>query len=241
VRVLVTRAEPGAADTARRLAALGHEALIAPMLRIEIAPDPVSLNDARAILFTSTNGVRALSVLSSARPESFCVGEATAEAARAAGFSPVHSADGDLNALASLVATTLHPADGNLFHAAGADLAGDLAGLLRARGFDVRVHTCYRAVEADALEADIEEALATSAVDAVMFHSARGVAAFVKLAKRLPTTARIDALCLSEAVADAARASPWRRVLSAKAPRESELLSLLGPADFARDSGQDSA
>lgn len=241
MRVLVTRAEPGASDTAARLAALGHQPLRAPVLRIETATGPVPLGDARAVLFTSTNGVRAFSVLSGSRPEAFCVGDATAEAARAAGFSTVHSADGDLHALAALVAATLTPADGNLFHAAGADLAGDLAGLLRARGFTVRVHTCYRAIEADAFEPDVVRALEDARVDAVMFHSARGATAFVKLAKRFAATARIDALCLSEAVADAARAAPWRCVLSAKAPRESELLSLLGPADFARDSGQDLA
>jgi hypothetical protein len=39
--------------------------------------------------------------------------------------------------------------------------------------------------------------------------------------------ARVDALCLSEAVADVARTAIWRRVRVASAPRESALLALL--------------
>lgn len=241
MRVIVTRAEPGASDTASRLAALGHEALAAPMLAIRPLPAPVGLGGAQALLFTSSNGVRAFAAASAERGlPAFCVGDATAAASRDAGFAVVRSADGDLGALASLVSQELDAARGALIHIAGADLAGDLAGLLRARGFDVRVHTAYRAVPADALAPNVAAALDASppTVDAVMFHSARGAAQFVALAKGRAGLDRITALCLSEAVAAAARAISWRQVHVAAAPRESELLALLGQADLRADSGQ---
>lgn len=241
MRVLVTRAEPGASETCARLVALGHDAIAAPALRIEPIPGAIDTNGAQAILFTSSNGARVFAALSPERaPPAFCVGEATAHAARTAGFSVVHAADGDLHALAALVAATLKPTAGRLLHAGGADLAGDLAGLLRAHGFDVSMHVCYRAVEADALAQPAKHALAQSppAIDAVLFHSARGAAAFVKQVK--DSLADIDALCLSGAVANAARAVSWRAVHIADSPDESALLALLGRADIRSKAGQDS-
>lgn len=232
-RVLVTRAAPGAEATAARLEALGHDALVAPMLRI--APEPVDADVAgfQGLVFTSSNGVTAFAAATPVRfLPAWCVGEATAEAAHAAGFAHVHAAGGDLPRLAALIAATARPEAGPLLHAAGADLAGDLAGLLGATGFSVTVRTFYRALEAEGFPAAVEAALAAGppTLDAVLFHSARGAAAFVKLAKHHDPLARIDALCLSAAVARAACGLTWRRVAVAAEPLDSALLALLPAA-----------
>lgn len=231
MRVLVTRAEPGASETCARLAALGHDAIAAPALRIEIVAAAIPLHGVQALLFTSSNGARAFASLSPERAlAAFCVGGATADVARAAGFADVRSADGDVSALAALVVAQLKPDRGALVHAAGADVAGDLAGQLRATGFVVDLHVCYRAVQTHALPDAAARALAATPpqVDAVLFHSARGAAAFVKQVNNARDVLQhIDAVCFSEAVATAANAASWRRVLVARAPRESALLALL--------------
>lgn len=233
-RVVVTRAEPGASATAARLAALGHAPLLAPMLTIEaVAADP-SLDGVQAVLFTSSNGTRAFARAVSRRDlPVLCVGEATADAARAAGFATVHSADGDVGALAALAAALLKPEAGKLLHAAGADLAGDLAGALRTRGFAVEIRTYYRALTSPRLPDMIDKALSDSPpmIDAVLFHSARAAAAFTGQVQQREGLARIDALCLSEAVADAVRGATWQRVLIAARPQEEALLALLPSAD----------
>ena len=233
-RVLVTRAEPGASATAAKLAAGGHQPLLAPMLIIEAVPADPALIGIQAVLFTSSNGARAFAAAVSGRDlPVFCIGDATAAAARSAGFATVRSADGDVAALAALVAGALAPDAGRLLHAAGADLAGDLAGDLRARGFDVEIRTYYRALTSPRLPAMVEQALGDSppAIDAVLFHSARAAATFATLVKQREGLARIDALCLSEAVADAVRPMPWRRVLVAGQPQEQALLLLLATTD----------
>jgi uroporphyrinogen-III synthase len=228
MRVLVTRAEPGASLTLSRLAALGHQALAAPVLTIEPVPGAPPLDGVQALLFTSSNGVRAFAALSHRRDlPALCVGDATSDAACAAGFPDVRSADGDVGALAALAIAALSPMGGALLHAAGADVAGDLAGRLRGAGFGVIVHVCYRAVSADALPEAARHALAHAEIDAVLFHSARGAEAFVKQVNDSSTLARVDACCLSEAIADVARTAAWRRVRVASAPRESALLALL--------------
>ena len=63
MRLLVTRPLDDAQALADRLEAGGHEALVEPLLTI--APDlaaPLPLDGARALLFTSANGVRAFAL-----------------------------------------------------------------------------------------------------------------------------------------------------------------------------------
>jgi uroporphyrinogen-III synthase len=230
MRILVTRAEPGAGETAARLAAMGHEAIRAPMLAIEHLTTAGDVDGFQAILFTSTNGVAAFAAASGARAlPAYCVGDATGAAARGAGFQNVQSADGDVTALAALVAQARRPGDGALLHAAGADVAGDLAGALALRGFTVERRTFYRAVVARTLPEHARAALHSRdvPVDAVLFHSARGASAFTEIVKQHVDCTRITALCFSDAVARAASVLSWRAVHVAQAPHEDALLALV--------------
>ena len=97
MKVLVTRPAEDGAEIAKRLAAMGHEALLAPLLRIEfLAGPPLSLDDVQAILATSANGVRALARRTSVRDlPLFAVGPQTAAAAQEAGFVRIRNAAGD--------------------------------------------------------------------------------------------------------------------------------------------------
>ncbi|MGQ3075829.1 MAG: uroporphyrinogen-III synthase, partial [Ferrovibrionaceae bacterium] len=61
MRILVTRPAEQAAETARHLAALGHDVLIDPLLEIVARPgDLPPLDGVAAVLVTSVNGARAL-------------------------------------------------------------------------------------------------------------------------------------------------------------------------------------
>jgi len=92
-RVWVTRAEPGAARTAVRLTALGFEPLVAPVLAIRPLSPAIDLTDIAALAFTSVNGVAAFAARTPERDRPvFTVGDATAQAARDAGFTDVRSA-----------------------------------------------------------------------------------------------------------------------------------------------------
>ncbi len=229
-RVLVTRAESGASETAARLAAMGHDPLVAPMLTIEPVAANTDIAGLQALLFTSANGVAAFARVAPDRAlPAYCVGDATGEAARAEGFTDVRVAGGDVVALADFVASSARRDGGSLLHAAGADLAGDLKGALEARGFTVERRTFYSAVAVEALPPDVEAALAADppTIDAVLFHSARAAQTFARCAKPQARLDRITALCLSDAVATAASAREWRTVVAAQEPRENALLALV--------------
>ena len=151
------------------------------MLRIEPEPDAASrlrgaLIGVQAVLFTSANGVRAYAQAGTRfELPAYCVGEASAAAARIAGFRMVANADGDVTKLAALAASRLAPGNGALLHAAGTVTAGDLAADLAARGFSLRRAELYRAVPAEAFAPEIAAALRRNDVALALFFSPRTV------------------------------------------------------------------
>lgn len=216
-RVWITRAQPGAGRTAARLAALGFEPVVAPLLeirRLDVQPD---LAGVEALVFTSINGVAAFSALMPP-PDLpvFTVGEATADAARQAGFTRVSSADGDVVALAALIR---RDAKGlSLLHLGAAEPAGNLA---EGVGDVARVSSqpVYRAVETDAPSPE--------AWDLVLIHSPRAGRA---LATGLPpgaATGRVGA-AISPAAAEPLRALGFAEIRVAATPDETGLIATLG-------------
>ena len=131
------------------MATRGHEALIEPLLEITLAEAsalPLELDAFQALLVTSANGLRAFAALTERRDlPVFAVGPASAEAATAAGFARVESAEGDVDDLIRLVRDRLSPDEGVLLHGAGKTLAGDLKGELEAAGFTVTRAVLYTA------------------------------------------------------------------------------------------------
>jgi len=221
VRVWVTRAEPGAEATARRLRDLGHDPLVAPLLRIRFLSPPLDLTDVGALAFSSANGVAAFAALHPGRDlPVFAVGEATAAAASAAGFPVVLSADGDVRALAALIEAERGRLDGVVLHPAAAIRAGDLAGDLTARGVEARTLVVY---EAEPVAPSAETLAELTTVDAVLAHSPRAAA----LLARIQQARGLPALCISDAAAAPLQAKGFSRVASASSPDEASLLALL--------------
>jgi uroporphyrinogen-III synthase len=218
LRVAITRTLPDAERTAERVRALGAQPVLAPLITIIPCAYDTNVEDAQALLFTSANGVRAFPDARRlhAKPV-LTVGDATAEAARSAGFSEVRSADGDAGALAALAKATLQPNAGKLVHIAGDHVAGDLAGELGAAGFTVERRVGYAARAALTAPPAL-----LGPLDIVLFHSARATETFVALGA--PNADKLTAACISEAVAQAAGKARWARIIVSPAPREDALL-----------------
>ncbi|MFQ5783967.1 MAG: uroporphyrinogen-III synthase [Alphaproteobacteria bacterium] len=234
MRVLITRPRDDARAVAAALADRGVETLIEPLLEITPLPaDDFDLAGVQAVLLTSANGARALARASAARdPAVLAVGEATARAAREAGFSDVAVGDGDVAALAALAEARCAAKAGPLLHVSGRTTAGDLAGRLARAGFTVRRAVLYEARTATALSPAARAAFADGAVDAVLLFSPRTAKTFVTLALEAGLAAALGgvaALCLSPAVAAAACALRWREVRIADRPDQASLLALVAP------------
>jgi uroporphyrinogen-III synthase len=230
--ILITRPAADALSFADALAAAGVATMIEPMMTIEALPGPaLDLAGVQAVLATSANGARALAARTERRDVPlYAVGDATARAAEALGFTPVTRAAGDVSALAACVIARCDPAEGALLHAAGTTLAGDLGGALAAAGFRYRRECLYAARPVAALSAAARTALAAGRIDGVALFSPRTARIFVdRVAAAGCTTslARIDAFCLSAAVGDAAAGAPWRRTFVAGEPTGRALRALV--------------
>lgn len=232
MRALVTRPLAEAEQLAVLLARLGVASVVEPLIEIAERGDALpDLGGVQAILCTSANGVRALARASQERGVPvFAVGDATARAAREAGFRDIASAGGDVADLARLAAQRLRPVDGELLHVAGSEVAGDLAGALGASGFAVERAVLYEARTVGALSAETARLIAAGEIDLALFFSPRTAAVFARLAADAGLAARLDAttaVSISAATDAALGGLPFRDRLVADAPTQAALLACI--------------
>jgi len=240
--VLVTRGWPGAERTAAGLRRMGIDPIVSPVLDINFrARIDVDLAGTQAIVFTSANGVRAWAPR---RPERdlpvFAVGDATAEAARDVGFRKVHTARGDVEALAKLIRRKAKPEDGDLLHVRGIHVAGNLGGALKPDGFRVHDAIGYGAVAVDTLGEEAIAAIVSGAPVSVLVHSARGAKTFLDLLRKFGLhhwLGSVTVYGISGNTLKPLEGAGFRALIAAPQPNEDALLGLLDDsAELARAS-----
>lgn len=222
LRLWVTRTQPQAEATAARLRALGHAPVVAPVLEVRsVTVDPARLVGADALAFTSQAAVAAFAAQSPERGlPVFVVGEATAAAARAAGFAQVTppAAGGDVRALADQIAGAARRPAALLNPTARAP-AADLPALLAERGISARGVVIYETAPTPLAGAPV-------GIDGVLIHSARA-AEQVALRVAPALAATLSLYALSDAAAAGLRNLGFARILVAEHPDEAALLRRL--------------
>lgn len=224
-QILITRALAQAKATAAALAALGHSALLAPLLSVEAVSFTPPAEKPQAILVTSANAIAALAGLDKTMPV-YAVGGRTAELIRQAGFNAVRSADGDAAALAALVVQHGQPGAGALLHLHGDVIRQELAAHLGAAGFWVEGRLVYRIIPATQLPEAVRLACAAGQVRHVLLYSPRSASTFDRLVGQAPWREQLCLHCLSENVALAA-GTGWKELKIAAKPDEPSLLETL--------------
>lgn len=219
MRLLVTRPVDEAERTAGRLSALGHEALIAPVM--EVAPTGAALPDGPFDLVIATSA-RALQNGAPLAAPLACVGEKTAAAGRKAGFA-VAAVAPDAERLADLLLK--EPGTKKILYLAGRERRADLESRLGEAGWRVELVEVYAARPVAAWPKKIVDALAAGEVDGVLHYSPRS--AGLALPLMCEARGRIRHFCLSPAVALACAEIPADKVFVASQPTEDCLLSLL--------------
>lgn len=207
--LLLTRPQAGSRRFAEQVrAALGPvDIVIAPMMEIEFQGLPPWVGAARTVLFTSINGVEtwARSGLD-CTAICFCVGAATAQAARDIGFA-AHSSAGDLEHMVPDVIAAKPPEP--VVHIHGHHTRGDLAGALRKAGYDAQgVVGYYQRLLP--LPDEARELLMGDRAVIVPLFSPRSAAQF---AKNCPKDAKPKVVAISRNAAD-----HWAGAICARQP-----------------------
>ncbi len=232
--VIVTRAEPAAAETVARLKAAEYDAILSPALTLESLPDAaLDMDGVRHLIFTSANGARyflarravgALTV--------WCVGEATAAAVRQKGGEDVREGDGNAADLAAMILAAPEAQTGALLHIANEAAAGDLVATLKHAGLDARFAALYRTVPVKRLTPEAANALDTAPRVVVLVHSAKGAAAF-RDAARGRDLSRVVFVAISPAASQPLVGLGARAVVNAAHPNETALMDALDTAVLA--------
>lgn len=229
IPAIITRAQPGADETAARVSALGHMPLISPALELvadsaAIMPDDAGID---SYIFTSANGVRFFSLRRNERTKTaWCVGPATAAAARDAGFQDVQESQGNAIDLAHFIAARLTPSRRPLLHVANAAAKGDLAATLSGLDIETVFAPLYRAETAKTLSIPVQKTLQATLPALALVHSAKGATAFASLAKDFPTD-HLSAIAISVKAAQPLMELGVGEIHIARAPNEDGLFYAL--------------
>jgi uroporphyrinogen-III synthase len=227
MQVLLTRPLEASRSLAETLELDGIEALIWPLTRI--VPTVMELKlpfTTGGLLFTSANGVQALAALVDRRDlPALCVGKATAEAARKAGFRDCFSANGDARALTDLAQRS---GLNDFFHPRGRDTAGDLKGWLVETGQRVTEAILYEAQETGPPPVQVEALLSRGKIDLVTIWSRRAAEIFARHAANIGAALHgTDLLAISPAAAEPVAASGFRRITIAKVADGTAMLTAI--------------
>jgi uroporphyrinogen-III synthase len=230
MRVLLTRPLRESAELATILARCGHSAIQSPLLDIVALAWDMPHDAVDALVLTSQNAVpqNHLDVLQGM--PCFCIGAATAVAARAAGLNVVSHAQGDR---AKLIADIAAAKPRHVLFLSGHQERADLIAALAALDIPATKRIVYRADAIAGFSADAHEALVQNNIDWVLLFSPRSAGEFCRHLAQLPTgiAASLRLACLSEAVADVCRANQeadWAQVAVANTPSLQALLAAAG-------------
>jgi uroporphyrinogen-III synthase len=208
-RVLVLRPEPGATQTVERARDRGLQALSVPLFEVQPiawkAPEPSRFD---GLLLTSANAVRCggEQLMKLRGLKTYAVGEATAAAARDAGFDIAATGQSGVDRLLGSIEPDLR-----LLHLCGADRSRHEDAQQAVTGMVV-----YRSKKIEA--PDLSGARGTIA----LIHSPRAGRRFAELAHDRET---ITVAAISNAAAEAV-GDGWKAVEVADAPTDEALLAL---------------
>ncbi|MBZ9675394.1 uroporphyrinogen-III synthase [Mesorhizobium sp. ES1-1] len=233
-RVLVTRPEPGASRTARRLLETGFQPILLPLTETVSLPVDTGLvpDNASAVAATSANALRhaskdLLAMLS--RLPCHAVGKMTAEAARQAGLLSIGEGPGDAEALAEAIAPAY--TGKSILYPCGRVRFPAFEQRLRAAGVHVHAVETYdtRAMDYPD-EAAIVALLSSHPVDAVLLYSAKAAAAMRDLIRRPALREYYEKTCffaLSARIGAAFDDAAGARIRFPAQPEEDAMLALL--------------
>lgn len=231
--VLVTRPQPVADEFAEKLRREGYNAYVAPMMEyVGLEADPGDLSVYQAIVFTSAQAVQFFAPRVADRNLAvLAVGDATAAAARKAGFEKVFSARGSSEDVAELIKSKTPELElKKVLHPCSDDTADDIGAAVTSLGVDVVQLPVYKAQFLDALPPEVQAALERGDIDVVTVFSTRTAENFVRLLlqKNLRgVSARLEAVCISPTVATMLKELPWRTVRIARQPRMEAVMDAL--------------
>jgi uroporphyrinogen-III synthase len=221
MRIIITRPEEDAAPLAAKLSALGHVALVMPLIKIVARQKfEIPKRNYQFICLTSANGIRVLNDVSELQSiPVIAVGPQSMRAAELKKFSTISMQGGDVVGITRYIIENVNPLGGPLLYVSGSETSGDLEGRLKSADYDVD-----RVITYDAVPVTLTPA-ATQA-DVVLLYSPRTAKLWRQSIEELSMdVSHMKHICLSANVA-ANLPQSWNTRIAAH-PTEDAILQVL--------------
>ena len=233
MKVLITRAEPAASQTAKNLTEKGHEAIVLPLFEVVDTLVNIPEQNYDGIIFTSKNAVDVLESRNWAIPNPdvpvFCVGEKTEKAAQTLGFKKTYSANGGGAALVSFM-STMELENNRMLYFSTPDKSFDMKEALEPHKICVETLDIYRAQPVTPEHKQLERAISAVQDGFIFTYSALSSKHLAKLLISTDLTQELKKCTLISISSHAVKPLElidWKDILIAPTPQEDKMIALM--------------
>ena len=239
--ILITRPRLDAQDFAALLQKEGFSPLQMPLAQVRfLDKNPnerqhlrAALARSKTIMITSANGARALTRLLTTREirqtaqPVYCVGQASAAHAHAAGFPDIFcpmEAGGARELIAFMGKEKIA---GPVLHPCAQGVAGMTERLMTEADLTYQGYPVYRSLYRKELSPLVKKTWRAGGINAITFFSPRQAAVFSELAHKMPALSIPFAVCISPAIAARLDTKVFQSIKTASQPSTSEMMVVL--------------
>ena len=228
MHIIITRPKEDAMSLIEKLKQLGHVATHLPLIKIKkIETKKINLENYKAIIFTSSNAVKFMSIKKfNLKIKCFCVGSATEATAKQAGFINTYSSGGTVDSLIELVIRTQDKKSGKLLYLSSEFISKDLDKELVNEGFSVDRVSNYTSLPIEQIDETVLNIFKTNPPDVFFIYSVRSANNLFNLINKyslLNLVTQSNLMCISEKVLLELNQIKWKQVLIFN-PGEEEFL-----------------
>lgn len=232
MKVLITRAEPAASQTAKSLSAHGHEAIVMPLFEVIDTGASIPQKNYDGIVFTSRNAVEILQMRGwQHKPMDIlacCVGQKTQQAAKAIGFSNTLTANGGGKVLCEKI-SGLDLRNKHFLYLSTPDKSLNISDELEPLGIKVDTIDIYQAKTITPKPEEISSLMKKIAKNCIFSYSALSsehlADLFLKQDPELIKTVTLIGIS-NQAIKPLTKFS-WKSILIPKKPNEASMMKLI--------------
>ena len=228
MHIIITRPIDDSLEIISKFKTLGHKVTHLPLLDInKISHEIVNFKNYKAIIFTSSNSVKFMSVEKfSLKINCFCVGSATEITAKQAGFINTYSSEGTVDSLIELIIRIQDNKSGKLLYLSSEFISKDLDKDLINQGFLVDRISNYTSFPIEQIDEATLSFLKKNPPDVFFIYSTKSAKNLFNLLNKyslLNLVTKSNLMCISEKVLLELKKVKWKKVFIFN-PGEEEFL-----------------
>ena len=228
MHILLTRPLEDCGNLLIKFKDLGHAVSHLPVIKIKkLEYKEPNFNDYSAIIFTSSNSIKNLTIDSINKTvKCFCVGSATEKFARSLGFQNVIAADGNVRALKELILQNHYKKDGKILYISGEFISSNLDKELTNEGYDISRIINYTVEHIDEFQNNVIEELKKNVPDIVYVYSENSAKSLLNIIKKyqlIDSWMDTNLMCIGEKTSFVLNEIKWKKIFLFS-PGEEEFL-----------------